>query len=405
MRARLAESNSSKSFALAATEIIRSCVHCGMCNASCPTYQLTGDELEGPRGRIYLIKGILETGETSDVARTHLDQCLVCRSCEASCPSGVKYGELLELTKPHIESSNPSPLRLRIKRYLIVQIVPSKVLFSMFFALGRLLKPLLSSNLKTLIPERVSLRALRRVAHKRKVLLLSTCAQSVVRPSIDTAAIKIFDRLGITLIPVAGAGCCGALALHCGYEEKAIVQAKANIDAWWPYIKLGAESIIATSSGCGLQLKGYERLLKEFPDYSAKSKHLAGLIKDPIELIDDKKLSAVIKDSDRCSVVFQSPCSLQHGLKISGRVEAVLESLGWSLTKVKDPHLCCGSAGSYSILYPETSATLREEKLNALCQGSPELIITANIGCQLHLAAKSAVPVIHWLELIERELN
>ena len=405
MRARLAKSNSSKSFALAATEIIRSCVHCGMCNASCPTYQLTGDELEGPRGRIYLIKGILETGETSDVARTHLDQCLVCRSCEASCPSGVKYGELLELTKPHIESSNPSPLRLRIKRYLIVQIVPSKVLFSIFFSAGRLLKPLLSSNLKTLIPERVSLRPLRRVPHKRKALLLSTCAQSVVRPSIDTAAIKIFDRLGITLIPVAGAGCCGALALHCGYEDKAIVQAKANIDAWWPYIELGAESIIATSSGCGLQLKGYERLLKEFPDYSAKSKHLAGLIKDPIELIDDQKLSAVIKDSDRCSVVFQSPCSLQHGLKINGQVEAVLERLGWNLTKVKDPHLCCGSAGSYSILYPETSATLREEKLNALSQGSPELIVTANIGCQLHLAAKSAVPVIHWLELIERELN
>ena len=405
MRARLAESNRSKSFALAATEIIRSCVHCGMCNASCPTYQLTGDELEGPRGRIYLIKGILETGETSDVARTHLDQCLVCRSCEASCPSGVKYGELLELTKPHIESSNPSPLRLRIKRYLIVQIVPSKVLFSMFFSVGRLLKPLLSSNLKTLIPERVSLRPLRRVTHKRKALLLSTCAQSVVRPSIDTAAIKIFDRLGITLIPVAGAGCCGALALHCGYEDKAIVQAKANIDAWWPYIELGAESIIATSSGCGLQLKGYERLLKEFPDYSAKSKHLAGLVKDPIELIDVQKLSAVVKDSDRCSVVFQSPCSLQHGLKINGQVEAVLERLGWNLTKVKDPHLCCGSAGSYSILYPETSATLREEKLNALSQGSPELIVTANIGCQLHLAAKSAVPVIHWLELIERELN
>ncbi|MBT5065244.1 MAG: glycolate oxidase subunit GlcF [Proteobacteria bacterium] len=405
MRAGLAESNSSKSFALAATEIIRSCVHCGMCNASCPTYQLTGDELEGPRGRIYLIKGILETGETSDVAQTHLDQCLVCRSCEASCPSGVKYGELLELTKPHIESSNPSPLGLRIKRYLIVQIVPSKVLFSIFFAVGRILKPLLSSNLKTLIPERVSLRVLSRVHHKRKALLLSTCAQSVVRPSIDTAAIRIFDRLGITLIPVAGAGCCGALALHCGYEDKAIVQAKANIDAWWPYIELGAESIIATSSGCGLQLKGYERLLKEFPDYSAKSKHLAGLIRDPIELIDDQKLSAVIKDSDRCSVVFQSPCSLQHGLKINGRVEAVLERLGWNLTKVKDPHLCCGSAGSYSILYPETSAALREEKLNALCQGSPELIVTANIGCQLHLAAKSAVPVIHWLELIERELN
>ncbi len=405
MRARLAESNSSKSFALAATEIIRSCVHCGMCNASCPTYQLTGDELEGPRGRIYLIKGILETGETSDVARTHLDQCLVCRSCEASCPSGVKYGELLELTKPHIESSNRSPLRLRIKRYLIVQIVPNKVLFSMFFAVGRLLKPLLSSNLKILIPERASLQASRRVAHKRKALLLSTCAQSVVRPSIDTAAIKIFDRLGITLIPVAGAGCCGALALHCGYEEKAIVQAKANIDAWWPYIELGAESIIATSSGCGLQLKGYERLLKEFPDYSAKSKYLAGLIKDPIELIDDQKLSAVTKDSDRCSIAFQSPCSQQHGLKINGRVEAVLERLGWNFTKVKDPHLCCGSAGSYSILYPETSARLREEKLNALSQGSPELIVTANIGCQLHLGAKSAVPVIHWLELIERELN
>jgi glycolate oxidase iron-sulfur subunit len=288
---------------------------------------------------------------------------------------------------------------------LIVQIIPSKVLFSILFSVGRLLKPLLSSNLKTLIPERVSLRVLRRVSHKRKALLLSTCAQSVVRPSIDTAAIKIFDRLGITLIPVAGAGCCGALALHCGYEDKAIVQAKANIDAWWPYIELGAESIIATSSGCGLQLKGYERLLKEFPDYSAKSKHLAGLIKDPIELIDVQKLSAVIKDSDRCSVAFQSPCSLQHGLKINGQVEAVLERLGWNLTKVKDPHLCCGSAGSYSILYPETSATLREEKLNALSQGSPELIVTANIGCQLHLAAKSAVPVIHWLELIERELN
>ena len=405
MRARIAESNRSKNFAIDAAEIVRSCVHCGMCNASCPTYHLTGDELEGPRGRIYLIKGILETGQTSDIARTHLDQCLVCRSCEAACPSGVKYGELLELVKPHIELSKPSPLGLRVKRYLIVKIIPSKILFSMLFLLGRFFKPMLPPSMKAIIPERVSLPALSTLPHKRKVLLLSTCVQEVVRPSIDTAAIKIFDLLGITLLPTAAAGCCGALALHCGYEDKAIVQAKANIDAWWPYVESGAEAIIATSSGCGLQLKGYERLLKEFPDYHEKSKRLVSLIKDPIELIDEKKLRAILQNPDRGGIVFQSPCSLQHGHKLNGRVEAVLEALGWSLAPVKDPHLCCGSAGSYSILYPETSATLREEKLNALCEGVPELIVTANIGCQLHLAAKSQIPVIHWLELIERELN
>ena len=397
-------------FAREAADIARSCVHCGFCNATCPTYQLSGDELEGPRGRIYLIKALLEDGEAGSETRRHLDQCLVCRNCETTCPSGVRYGQLLELVRPAVYRSTPATWRERLMRWGLVNVMPYRRRFAMLFRLGRLARPLLPRHLAASVPAPLGDTVARGDAAvpaggSRRVLLLGGCVQPVLNPSIDAAARAVFARLDMTLVDVAASGCCGALAHHLGDEEAARRQARANIDAWWPEVEAGAEAVMASSSGCGVQLKAYARLLADDPAYAERARHIESLVRDPLELVDGARLAAAVDTAGVGPVAVQAPCTLQHGQRLGGRLEALLVQLGFTLTPVGEAHLCCGSAGSYSLFHAETSAALRERKLGHLLAGGPTQVITANIGCQSHLAAASPVPVRHWLEVVAARLG
>ena len=404
MRASVSDRMASYPFTAEAAKIVRSCVHCGFCNATCPTYQLTGDELEGPRGRIYLIKSLLEGGRVGNDTRRHLDQCLQCRNCETTCPSGVRYGALLELVRPHIARVTALPWTAKLKRTLLVLIVPHRRSFAALLGLGRIFRPVLPRRIARLIPPRPtrSPRVVR--VHSKKILLLDGCAQPALNPNIDASAALVFDRLGISLVSVPGAGCCGALALHLGYEERAVQQAKANLDAWWAHIESGADAIMATSSGCGVHLKDYARLLAAEPDYCERAKRLQGLVRDPIELIGAEQLMPHVAVKNPQPLAFQAPCTLQHGQRLSGKVENLLTQIGWKLVAVNEAHLCCGSAGSYSVLHGDTAAQLRMRKLENLMHRQPAAIITANIGCQSHLGVSATVPVRHWLELVADNL-
>ena len=411
MRAPVNADIAKQHYAAEAAKIVRSCVHCGFCNATCPTYQLSGDELEGPRGRIYLIKTLLEEGHAGATTQQHLDQCLLCRNCETTCPSGVKYVELSELVLPEAKRDNPTSWHDRLVRRLLVAVVPYPRRFRPLVALGRLAKPLLPRTLADKLPPRAPLShgVLNRTAagarHQRRVLLLGGCAQAVLRPSIDVAATAVFDRVGITLIALPQSGCCGALSLHLGHREAAVAQAKQNLDAWWPDIENGAEAVMATSSGCGVQLKDYAALLADEPDYAERATRLQAMVCDPIELLDIEALKTALDDRPRADIAFQAPCTLQHGQRLRGRVEAALTALGWQLQPVNEAHLCCGSAGAYSVLHPQQATQLRTRKLSHLLASSPTQIVTSNIGCQLHLSADAPVPVNHWLELLAAALN
>jgi len=406
VNARLAAS----SYASEAADIARSCVHCGFCNATCPTYQLTGDELEGPRGRIYLIKALLEDGAAGSETRRHLDQCLVCRNCETTCPSGVQYGQLLELVRPEVYRTTASTWRERLMRWGLVKVVPYRNRFAVLYRLGRLARPLLPRRLAASVPAPLGEATARSAPAAsprgaRRVLLLGGCVQPVLNPSIDAAARIVFARLDMTLVDAPASGCCGALAHHLGDEDTARCQARANIDAWWPEVEAGAEAVMASSSGCGVQLKGYARLLAGDPVYAERARRIESLVRDPLELVDGARLAAAVDTAGVGPVAVQTPCTLQHGQRLGGRLEALLVQLGFSLTPVGEAHLCCGSAGSYSLFHAKTSAALRERKLGHLMAGGPMQVITANIGCQSHLAAASPVPVRHWLEVVAAQLR
>jgi len=403
MRTLVAKEMENAAFTSEAAAIVRSCVHCGFCNATCPTYKLTNDELEGPRGRIYLIKSMLEDVDIGPVTRTHLDQCLVCRNCETTCPSGVEYGRLFDLVRPHIRRSVALPVKDRVKRWLITRIVPKPRRLAPIMAVARWLRPLFPATLKRRIPPKPVIRVRQYPVHRRKVLLLAGCAQPVMNPAIDAAASSVFNALGITLERCSGVDCCGALTYHLGLWEEAVSTAKVNVDAWWPRVEKGVEAIVATSSGCGVQLKEYARVLADEPGYAERARTIQDLVKDPIEIVDAGALARIL-ERPTDAIAFHSPCTLQHGQRLAGRVEALLEHLGWQLTPVVDAHLCCGSAGSYSLLYPETAEHLRKEKLSNLMAGYPREIVTANIGCQLHLGASAPVRVRHWLELLADHL-
>ena len=403
MRAPIAEHMQRHAFVSEAAAIVRSCVHCGFCNATCPTYQLTGDELEGPRGRIYLIKSMLEDGAIGKATLKHLDQCLVCRNCETTCPSGVEYGRLLDVVRPHVRESVALSLPQRLQRWLLTRIVPYPSRLAPFVNVGRWFRPLLPTRLKRLVPLKPVLRDRTYPTHARRILLLGGCAQPVMNPAIDAAARAVFDALGITLERCPEVDCCGALTYHLGYEDAAVATAKANVDAWWPQVEQGAEAILATSSGCGVHLKEYARVLAGEPDYAERALAIQNLVKDPVEVLEAEALAALIRAPSEV-IAFHPPCTLQHGQRLAGRVEALLEGLGWRLSAVTDAHLCCGSAGSYSLLHPATANSLRKDKLDKLLSGAPQEIITANIGCQLHLGAASPVQVRHWLELLADHL-
>ncbi|WP_205230787.1 glycolate oxidase subunit GlcF [Azospira oryzae] len=400
-----------------ADAILRTCVHCGFCTATCPTYQLLGDELDGPRGRIYLIKQVLEGGPVTERTRLHLDRCLTCRSCETTCPSGVKYHRLLDIGRQVVEERVPRGGLEALTRLALKEVLPRPWLFNPAVAVGKVLKPFLPSVLGDKIPAAAGGLAKPRptAVRQRKVLALAGCVQPGLAPNINAAAARVLDRLGIQMIEEQKAGCCGALRFHLNAQEAALDDMRRNIDAWWPHVEAGAEAILMTASGCGAHVKEYGHLLQDDPAYAAKAARIAELTKDAAELVLAQKeaLLPLLAHQPAAGrkVAFHSPCTLQHGQGIRGVVEELLAAAGFTLTPVADSHLCCGSAGTYSILQPELSKQLRDNKLSALGAGLPEVIATANIGCLTHLQSggaprgtPSAVPVRHWVELLEEQL-
>ena len=382
-----------------ADEILRSCVHCGFCNATCPTYQLLGDERDGPRGRIYLIKEMLENNTASRETQLHLDRCLTCRACETTCPSGVRYNRLLEIGRAAAEVLVERPLPERVQRKLLLETVPEPGKFRLLLKLSNLAKPLLPEEYRRSIP-RVEPPgpAWPVTPHKRKVLMLTGCAQSVTAPRINRAAAEVLDRLGVQALPADG--CCGALSHHLSEQEKTLDTIRRNIDQWWPAIQQGAEAVVLTASGCAPTVMDYGHLMRNDPEYFGKASKLSSLARDLSEFLEDEDLQLPELPVGGMTIAYHSPCTLQHGLKRAGRVETLLTRLGFQLTYVKDAHLCCGSAGSYSVLQKDISQQLLKRKLANLEIEQPKLIATANIGCLLHLESGSNVPVKHWIELL-----
>ncbi|RMI03202.1 glycolate oxidase subunit GlcF [Stutzerimonas nitrititolerans] len=388
-----------------AESILRSCVHCGFCNATCPTYQLIGDELDGPRGRIYLMKQMLEGGEVTQSTQLHLDRCLTCRNCETTCPSGVQYHNLLDIGRDFIEQQVPRTLSERLVRSGLRTVVPRPALFKALLSTGNALRPLMPASLKAHLPREVRApKARPQTRHARNVLMLEGCVQPSLSPSTNAAAARVLDRLGIGVTPAREAGCCGAVDYHLNAQEAGLDRARRNIDAWWPAIEAGAEAIVQTASGCGAFVKDYGHLLRDDPVYASKAARVSALTKDLVEVLRLTELEQLDVKADK-RMAFHCPCTLQHAQKLGGAVEDVLKRLGFQLTAVPDAHLCCGSAGSYSITQPALSKQLRDNKLTALESGKPEVIVTANIGCQTHLDGAGRTPVRHWIEIVEEAMQ
>ena len=403
MQTALAEQYRKTAHGERAEAILRSCVHCGFCTATCPTYQLLGDELDGPRGRIYQIKQILEGEQASAIQRGHLDRCLTCRACETTCPSGVQYGELLEIGRELVEQQAPRPLLERTQRKLLINMMSNSRRFGVLLRIGQLFRPLLPRKLKQKVPTMQRAGAWPAPRHERRMLVLDGCVQPATLPDINAATARVLNRLGISLLRAPQAGCCGALPNHLSDAERARQMARANIDAWLPLLDDGVEAILVTASGCGVQVKEYGHLLADDPDYAVNALRVAAAARDPIEVLADAALPTLWHGKGP-RIAFHAPCTLQHGQQLGGRVEALLTRIGYRLTPVPDSHLCCGSAGTYSILQPELSDQLRSRKREALLSGQPQLIASANIGCLLHLAEPDSAPVLHWLQLVDRDL-
>nr|WP_206171428.1 glycolate oxidase subunit GlcF [Thiorhodococcus mannitoliphagus] len=384
-----------------ADAILRACVHCGFCTATCPTYQLLGDELDGPRGRIYQIKMVLEGQAPTRVTQQHLDRCLTCRACETTCPSGVRYARLADIGRHYVEERVRRPVRERLLRWLMLRVLPYPRRVRPLLGLARALRPALPHSLQAKLPQPRSAGPWPASAGQRRMLVLGGCVQSVATPGTNATAARVLARLGIDLLEVPEAGCCGALAYHLNDREAALDAMRRNIDAWWPEIQAGCEAILITASGCGTMVKEYGEVLAEDPSYAEKAARVAALARDPVEILAAEDLAPLGAPGRGRKVAFHSPCSLQHGQQLKNLVEPVLTRLGFALTSVPDAHLCCGSAGTYSVTQPELSAQLKARKLSALTSGAPEMIATANVGCQLHLDSGTEVPVVHWLELLD----
>lgn len=382
-----------------ADRILRNCVHCGFCLATCPTYRLLGDELDSPRGRIYLIKSVLEGEPVSRETQLHLDRCLTCRACETTCPSGVEYGRLLEIGRQAVEAQTPRPWLQALKRAALLRILPHRRRFTALLRCGQAVRPLLPGALKRRIPAWRLAGSTPEPRHERRVILFAGCVQPSLAPNINAAASRILDRQAVSCDRARGEGCCGALNLHLGDNAGARAFARRNIDAWWPHVEAGAHAIVVTASGCGVMVKDYAALLEDDPVYADKAQRVAALARDPAEYLATLDPGGLPRVSQR--IAFQSPCTLQHGQKLAGVTETLLARMGFELVPVTDGHQCCGSAGTYSLLQPQLAAQLRARKLSTLEAGNPEAIFTANIGCLLHLQQATGTPVRHWLEAVD----
>jgi glycolate oxidase iron-sulfur subunit len=402
-----------------AAQILGKCVHCGFCTATCPTYQILGDELDGPRGRIYLIKQIAEGAAPTEKTRNHLDRCLTCRNCESTCPSGVQYGNLVDIGRKWVEENTPArPLGERLTRWALKEGLTKPALFNSAMTLGRLVRPLMPSSIQRKIPEAKN-NVLDRstdpyarptTAHTRKMLILEGCVQPGMLPNINSATARVLDALKIQLISAPNATCCGALRYHLNDQAGGLENAKQNIDAWWPLVESGIDAIVMTASGCGVMVKDYGHLFANDPAYADKAKKISHLTKDISEILPSlqNELIQLLGTDQKPGVVYHPPCTLQHGQQIRGKVEGLLSTIGIGVRLCGDSHLCCGSAGTYSVTQPELSEQLRKNKLNHLitaCEESgAEVIVSGNIGCITHLQQKDK-PVLHWIEIVDQLIS
>ncbi|MFM9883015.1 MAG: glycolate oxidase subunit GlcF [Burkholderiales bacterium] len=391
-----------------ADAILRKCVHCGFCTATCPTYQLLGDELDGPRGRIYLIKEVLEGAPVTAKTQLHLDRCLTCRACETTCPSGVQYGRLVDIGRKVVEDKVERPLTERMQRRALAEVVARSKVFSPLLKLGQFMRPALPFALQGKVPaEAPAVGHWPAPRHARKMIALAGCAQSALAPDINAAAARVLDKVGISLIEAPGAACCGALRFHLNYQEEGRADMRALIDTWWPYVERGeVEAFVMTASGCGVVVKDYDHLLARDVRYAAKAERIASMTKDIAEVIDAEldRIRPLARSDTRRRIAFHPPCTLQHGQRLGGMPERVLQACGIDLVPVADAHLCCGSAGTYSLLQPALAAALGKNKIAALQAHGPDAIATANIGCMTHLQSGTPLSVRHWVQEIEARL-
>ena len=394
-----------------AEAILRKCVHCGFCTATCPTYQLLGDELDGPRGRIYLIKQVLEGAEPTRKTQQHLDRCLTCRNCESTCPSGVQYGHLVDIGRKLVDAKVERPTGERLMRWALKEGLSSSM-FGPAMKLGQTMRGLLPESLKAKVPEARDAGAWPMREHTRKVLMLTGCVQPSMSPNINSATARVIDACGIQTVVAAQAGCCGAVKFHLNDQDGGAVQMRANIDAWWPLVEQGqVEAIVMNASGCGVMVKDYGHVLRDDPDYAEKARRISELTRDLSELLPQllpTLQERISPDAVQAAgvVAYHPPCTLQHGQQLKGGVESHLATLGFQIQVASnESHLCCGSAGTYSVLNPELSRQLRDRKLGHLKALQPSAILSANIGCITHLQSGSSVPVKHWVEWVDEVLT
>ena len=403
----------------AAEAILRKCVHCGFCTATCPTYQLLGDELDGPRGRIYLMKQVLEGQTPTRKTQLHLDRCLTCRNCETTCPSGVDYGHLLDIGRKLVDAKVPRPATERAVRWALKEGLPSP-LFGPAMALGQLVRPMLPASLQAKVPAKQNAGSWPTRTHARKVLMLAGCVQPSMAPNINTATARVLDAVGIQTLVAPKAGCCGAVKFHLNDQDGGRAEMRANIDAWWPYAQgdgsniSAVEAIVMNASGCGVTVKEYGHILQDDPAYAAKAARISALTRDLSELLptiaeallsQTPALVARIR-SHAPTLALHPPCTLQHGQKLKGGIEEHLGALGFDIrTASNEAHLCCGSAGTYSVLNPDLAVQLRDRKLGHLGELQREVIVSANIGCITHLQSGTQTPVKHWVEVLDEALG
>jgi glycolate dehydrogenase iron-sulfur subunit len=417
MYSKPADSLADSPLAREARDLLRNCVHCGFCLPACPTYRITGSELDSPRGRIYLIREMLEHGDATESARTHLDRCLGCRACESACPSGVQYGRLADFGREFIEQRPPTrrDAGTRLVRFALATVATRRELFTPLVRIGQALRPVLPGALKSMVPARAVGRSTTHdtlawpaARHDRRLAVLEGCVQPGLAPQINAAAARVLDQLGISLVAARSTGCCGAMEHHLGRSAAALEQVRRNVTASERLLDGGCEAIVSTASGCGTFAKDYGHVLRHADaSVAAAGARVGAATRDLCEVIEPAALAdavaAVRESREPFRIAWQAPCSLQHGQRsaTTGKVEALLRAAGCELVATRNPTLCCGSAGTYSILQPELARELRRRKLDSLLGDEPQVIATANIGCLEHLRQASPVPVRHWIEIID----
>jgi glycolate oxidase iron-sulfur subunit len=422
MQIDLAEAYRDSKLAREAQGLLEPCVQCGQCTFTCPTFRLLDDEWDGPRGRIYLIRKLLEGREPggADMSpgyslealegrslpanlQLHLDRCLGCRSCESSCPQGVRYGRLLDIGRELVERAAPRPVGERLLRAMLRAVVPYTRRFTLALRTGQALRRYLPPRLRHAVPTRRTSGPWPGHLHPRRVVIWQGCVQPALAPEINAAAARVLDRLGIQAL-AAGDGCCGAISQHTAAPEQARAFMRDTIDALWPHIENGAEAVVLTASGCGMHIREYGQLLQDDPLYAERARRLSELARDIAEIVAEEWKEEPPAPGHRPRVAFQSSCSLQHGERLNGVVEQILQRAGYKVLRVAYPFMCCGAAGAYSLLQRGLSEALRAHRLETLMATRPELIATANIGCLAHLAPVSPVPVRHWIDLLDKAL-